>query len=65
MKPDYQSLVLPLLRLVSDRQEYKYRDLVEALATKLNVTGEERKELLASGTQAIFDNQEDQLSKIR
>ncbi len=65
MIPDYQSLVLPLLRLVSDRQEYKYRDLVEALATKLNVTGEERKELLASGTQAIFDNQEDQLSKIR
>ena len=64
MIPDYQSLVLPLLRLVSDRQEYKYRDLVEALATKLNVTGEERKELLASGTQAIFDNQEDQLSKI-
>jgi len=56
MIPDYQSLMLPLLKLVSDRQEHKYRDLIENLAVEFQVTDEERKELLASGNQAIFDN---------
>lgn len=56
MIPDYQSLMLPLLKLVSDKQEHKYRDLIENLATEFQVTDEERKELLASGNQAIFDN---------
>lgn len=56
MIPDYQSLMLPILKLVSDKQEHKYRDLIENLATEFQVTDEERKELLASGNQAIFDN---------
>lgn len=42
--------------MVSDGKEHKYRDLIEGLAVEFNVTAEERKELLASGTQAIFDN---------
>jgi restriction system protein len=56
MIPDYQTLMLPLLKLVSDKKEHKYRDLIENLATEFNITDEERKELLASGSQAIFDN---------
>ena len=56
MIPDYQWLMLPLLKIVSDRQEYKYRDLIEILASEFQVTDEERKELLASGNQPIFDN---------
>jgi len=56
MIPDYQSLMLPLLKLVSDGQEHKYRDLIESLAIEFDVTDEERKELLAIGNQAIFDN---------
>ena len=56
MIPDYQSLMLPLLRLVSDRKEYKYRDIIEKLAAEYKLTDTERKELLASGNQAIFDN---------
>ncbi len=56
MIPDYQTLMLPLLQLVADRQEHKYRDLIEKLAAKFQVTEKERKELLASGNQAIFDN---------
>ncbi|MDO9510131.1 MAG: restriction endonuclease [Bacteroidales bacterium] len=56
MIPDYQSLMLPLLKLVSNGQEHKYRDLIESLAIEFQVTDEERKELLASGNQAIFDN---------
>lgn len=56
MIPDYQSLMLPLLKQVSDKQEHKYRDLIENLAVEFEITDEERKELLASGNQAIFDN---------
>ena len=56
MIPDYQTLMLPLLKLVSDGQEHKYRDIIEKLAIEFEVTDEERKELLASGNQSIFDN---------
>ncbi|MBN1187044.1 MAG: restriction endonuclease, partial [Bacteroidales bacterium] len=56
MIPDYQTLMLPLLKLVSDKQEYKYRDLIENLAAEFKLTDEERKELLASGNQPVFDN---------
>jgi restriction system protein len=56
MIPDYQSLMLPLLQLTSDRREHKYRDLIENLAAEFKVTDEERKELLTSGNQLIFDN---------
>jgi restriction system protein len=56
MIPDYQTLMLPLLRLVSDNQEYKYRDLIEKLAFEFKLTEAERRELLASGNQPIFDN---------
>ncbi len=56
MIPDYQTLMLPLLKLVADGQEHKYRDLIEKLGAEFHVTDEERKELLASGNQPIFDN---------
>lgn len=56
MIPDYQSLMLPLLKLVADKQEHKYRDLIENLAVQFQISEEERKELLASGNQPIFDN---------
>lgn len=56
MIPDYQTLMLPILKLVSDEKEHKYRDLIEYIAIQFNITDEERKELLASGSQAIFDN---------
>lgn len=56
MIPDYQSVMLPLLRLVADGKEHRYRDLIEKLAAEFALTDEERKELLASGSQAVFDN---------
>ncbi|WP_373820764.1 winged helix-turn-helix domain-containing protein, partial [Porphyromonas loveana] len=56
MIPDFQTLMLPFLKCVSDGKEYKVRDVLERLATEFAVTNEERKELLSSGTQAIFDN---------
>lgn len=54
--PDYQSIMLPLLKEVADRQEHKFRDVIESLSIFFKQTSEERKELLPSGQQPIFDN---------
>ena len=56
MIPDYQSIMLPLLRHVSDGKEHKMRDVTEKLAVLLGVTEEERKELLPSGAAPVFYN---------
>jgi restriction system protein len=56
MIPDYQSIMLPLLQLISDRKEYKYRDVIEALGKQFDLSSSERNELLPSGVQPIFDN---------
>lgn len=54
--PDYQSTMLPLLRATEDGKEHSLRETIEFLANEFNLTDEERKELLPSGQQAIFDN---------
>ncbi len=54
--PDFQSFFLPLLEQVSDGKEHKLRELIEVLAKHFKLSDTERNELLASGTQAIFDN---------
>lgn len=54
--PDYQTLMLPLLKLASDGEERKFREAIEALATEFELSGDERAELLPSGSQPVFDN---------
>ncbi len=54
--PDYQTVMLPLLKLASDGQEHFFRDSVETLAEEFGLSEEERKELLPSGQQALFVN---------
>lgn len=54
--PDYQSIMLPLLKLISDQKEYSMRDVFDSLAVKLNLSPEEIKELLPSGQQYLFEN---------
>lgn len=54
--PDYQSIMLPLLKLAGDRNEHSLRETIETLAEEFKLTPSERKELLPSGQQAIFDN---------
>lgn len=56
MIPDYQTLMLPLLKLVADGQEHAARSLVEKLADEFRITDNERRELLTSGVQPVFDN---------
>jgi restriction system protein len=56
MIPDFQTLMLPLLRVVSDGGEHRVRDIVDHLAIEFKVSEDERREMLDSGAQAIFDN---------
>lgn len=54
--PDYQMIMLPLLEHYADGQEHSFRETVDNLAGKFNLTDQEKSELLPSGQQAIFDN---------
>lgn len=54
--PDYQSIMLPLLRLTGDTKEHRFRDLVEQLANEFSLTDAQRAEMLPSGTAPLFDN---------
>ncbi len=54
--PDYQTLMLPVLKLASDEKEHKVSQTVEMLADEFHLTTEERNELLPSGNQAVFNN---------
>jgi restriction system protein len=54
--PDYQSIMLPLLKYAGDEEEHSLREAIEALAENFNLTDEEKRQLLPSGQQATFDN---------
>ena len=54
--PDYQTLMLPLLRRLADEKEHALRDVVASLADQYRLTPDERRELLPSGTQPTFNN---------
>ncbi len=54
--PDFQSAMLPLLKLASDQEEHSLREAIEALALTFKLSEEERKALLPSGQQEVFDN---------
>ena len=54
--PDFQSIMLPLLRLTADGKEHSIREAIETLAGELRLTDAEKTELLPSGTQRVFDN---------
>jgi restriction system protein len=54
--PDYQSLMLPLLKTAADKQEHSLSETTENLALQLHLSNQDRNELLPSGKQRKFDN---------
>lgn len=54
--PDFQTIMLPLLKFLGDEKEHSLRDTIEHLVNEFNLNEVERKELLPSGQQARFDN---------
>jgi restriction system protein len=54
--PDFQSLMLPMLRLAADSREHSLAEAREVLAREFQLTPEEIEQLLPSGRQAVFAN---------
>lgn len=52
--PDYQTLMLPLLKYTSDGIEHPFREAIEHLAVELTLTDRERIEMLPSGASTVF-----------
>ena len=54
--PDYQTIMLPLLRLLADAKQHALRDLVDILGQQFSLTEEELNEMLSSGQGTRFHN---------
>jgi restriction system protein len=54
--PDFQSIMLPLLKLAGDGSVRSLSEMRSALANVFSLTQEELEELLPSGTQPVFNN---------
>ena len=54
--PDYETLMLPLLKIAGDGQEHRISDIVDQLARDFELTEEERRQFLPSGKQTTFAN---------
>jgi restriction system protein len=54
--PDYQSLMLPVLRLAADGEPHRTTDLIESLSLEFGLSPEEREQLLPSGHQRTIVN---------
>ncbi len=52
--PDYQTVMLPLLNLLSDGAEHSMKDIVAALGKKFKLTEDEMSVLLPSGGSLLF-----------
>jgi len=54
--PGFQSIMLPLLKQLSDKQEHSLRDLTEKLAMHFNLSDKELREMIPSGQTRLFGN---------
>ncbi|MDJ0532805.1 MAG: restriction endonuclease [Xenococcaceae cyanobacterium MO_207.B15] len=54
--PDYQAIMLPLLKFAGDKQEHSLREATNVLADHFKLTEEEKNELLPSGGEERFYN---------
>src|SRR5882672_2372784 len=52
--PDYQTVMLPLLRFLGDGRERSLGEAVETISVEFHLTPEERQQLLPSGTSTVI-----------
>lgn len=53
--PDFQSLMLPLLKLTANGSEHRFADVVEGLSAEFQLSGEDRSVLLRSGQTRMYN----------
>lgn len=54
--PDYQTIMLPILDIVSDGQPHFMRDVTNQIADKFGLSEEERQQRLQSGQETVINN---------
>jgi restriction system protein len=54
--PDYQTCMLPLLKVTADKKEHSLREAVDILAEQFSLSEDELKQLLPSGQTSVFVN---------
>src|SRR5258706_15409478 len=54
--PDFQSLMVPLLKITGDGNEHSTSEVIEILAQQFGLGENDRDEMLQSGKQRKFDN---------
>lgn len=54
--PDFQSIMLPLLKYLGDEKEHQLQETIDAMAGQFGLTPEDRREVLPSGRQPIIQN---------
>ena len=54
--PDFQSIMLPLLRFAGDGKEHELRDAIDFIAEHFKLSPSDREELLPTGNQSRLDN---------
>ncbi|PPD58094.1 restriction endonuclease [Dehalogenimonas etheniformans] len=54
--PDYQTIMLPLLTLISDGKEHTLQDSIASLGNQFHLMPEDLRKVLPSGRQAVFHN---------
>src|SRR4029077_181904 len=54
--PDYQTLMLPVLKAAGDGKEHRIGEVIDHLALEFGLTEEEKQQILPSGMQLTFAN---------
>lgn len=54
--PDYQTIMLPLLKIAGDKKEHSIREAIDHIGDLFKLSEQERKEVLPSGRSYIIDN---------
>lgn len=54
--PDYQTIMLPLLKIAGDKKEHLVREAIDHIGDLFKLSEQERKEVLPSGRSYIIDN---------
>ncbi len=56
MIPDFQSIMLPLLKITGDKKEHTIQEVRDLLAKNFSLSEEERSKILSKSKQKMFDN---------
>jgi len=54
--PDYESCMLPIMKIAEDAREHLLKDSIEAIADQFKLSPDERQQLLPSGSAFVINN---------